>query len=92
MAASLAGAPASSNAAARRKSREETDKSERTRRGTDEFKSVIERVEQTDAVRKLADADAEDAAEDRAEHHIGYDPDGPRRHPGGDRPSLDLNA
>lgn len=92
MASSLAGAPASSNTAAKRKSREDADKAERSRRGTDEFKSVIERVEQTDAVRKLADADAEDAREDRTEHHIGYDPDGTREHPHGDRPGLDLNA
>lgn len=91
LASSLAGAPASSNAASRRKAAEDTDKARRRGRSEDSYKSTVAKLEQIDAVRKLADADQEEALEDRAEHQIGYKPKG-GRDDHESRPRLDLNA
>jgi len=91
LASSLAGAPVSSDRAARNKSRDETTKAQRRARIHDEYTSRVDETEPIDAVRSLADADQEEALEDRTEHHVGYDPEGvPRHGPGG--PSLDLSA
>ncbi|HCT44169.1 MAG: hypothetical protein CMJ35_09690 [Phycisphaerae bacterium] len=90
LAASLAGNPAASKQASKAKASESFDKALRRRRIRDEYESQIEEVEQIDAVRKLADADQEDAREDREAQHSGYHqhaklrPDGPGR--------IDLSA
>ncbi len=56
----------------------------------DEYNAQVEEVEHLDAVRSLADADQEDAKEDRQEHQTGY-PAYQRSLPA--RPTrLDLNA
>jgi len=88
LASSLAGAPATSNQASKVKARESFDKTLKRRRIKDEYHAQVEEVEQIDAVRKLADADQEDAREDRQEHEKAYRP--PKRV---DQPGrLDLNA
>jgi len=92
LASSLAGAPVSSNAASRKQQAEETDKARRKGRVRDSYDASVEHVEQIDAVRSLADADQEEANEDRQEHQIGYKPQGGRHHRTDDRPRLDLNA
>jgi hypothetical protein len=92
LASSLAGAPASSNAASRKKQAEDTDKARRRGRAFDEFLASVEHVEQLDAVRSLADADQEEAKEDRQEHQVGYNAQGGRRAPKDSKPGLDLNA
>lgn len=92
LASSLAGAPASSNAASRKQQAEDTDKSRRRSRVHDSYQAAVEHVEQIDAVRTLADASQEEAQEDRQEHVIGYTPKGgPGRLDDG-KPRLDLNA
>jgi|GEM_PF-1649311 len=92
LASSLAGAPASSNAAARKQQAEDTDKSRRRGRVHDSYQAAVEHIEQIDAVRSLADADQEEANEDRQEHQIGYTPKGGPGRRGDDKPRLDLNA
>ena len=92
LASSLAGAPASSNAASRKQQSEDTDKARRRGRAFDEYLASVEQVEQLDAVRSLADADQEEAKEDRQEHQVSYNASGSRRASNDDRPSLDLNA
>jgi hypothetical protein len=92
LASSLAGAPASSNAASRQKQAEDTDKARRRGRGFDQYLASVEHVEQIDAVRNLADADQEEANEDRQEHQIGYNARGSRRASKDGKPNLDLNA
>jgi len=93
LAASLAGAPVSSDRASRRKAREETSKSQSRARVLDEYRARVDQVEEIDATRQLADADQEEALEDRTEHHVGYDPDGvQRRRPDDEHPNLDLRA
>jgi len=93
LASSLAGAPVSSDRAARKKAREETAKSQSRARADDEYRARVDQLEEIDAARKLADADQEEASEDRTEHHVGYDPEGQRRRAGdGDHSSLDLSA
>lgn len=93
LAASLAGAPVSSDRAARSKAREETSKSQRRERAVDEYRARVDQIEEIDATRQLADADQEEALEDRAEHHVGYDTDGvQRRRPDEEHPNLDLRA
>jgi len=92
LASSLAGAPASSNAASRKQQAEDADKSRRRSRVHDSYQAAVEHVEQIDAVRTLADASQEEAQEDRREHVIGYTPKGgPGRRDEG-KPRLDLNA
>ncbi|MBO6513726.1 MAG: hypothetical protein JJ974_07165 [Phycisphaerales bacterium] len=91
LASSLAGAPASSNTAARKKQAEDTDTSRRRGRVHDSYQAAVEQVEQLDAVRKLADADQEEAREDRQEHQIGYKRTGQGRSDER-QPRLDLNA
>ena len=76
LASSLAGAPASSNAASHKQQAEETDKARRKGRVRDSYNASVEHVEQIDSVRSLADADQEEANEDRQEHQIGYKPKG----------------
>lgn len=65
LAASLAGNPVASKQAAKAKSKDEFEKALQRRRGKDEYKMQVEQTEQIDAVRRLADADQEDAREDR---------------------------
>lgn len=89
LASSLAGNPVASKQASKVKSDESFDKALKRRRVQDEYEATIEQVEQTEAVRKLADADQEDAREDREAQQGGY-PHHPRR---GDQPGrLDLRA
>lgn len=95
LASSLAGAPASSNVAARKQQAEDTDKARRRGRVHDSYQSAVEHVEHIDAVRNLADADQEEANEDRQEHQTGYTPQTPqsrRGHHDDEKPRLDLNA
>ena len=92
LASSLAGAPASSNVAARKQQAEDTDKARRRGRGHDSYQAAVDQVEMIDAVRSLADADQEEANEDRQEHQIGYTAKGPQGRRESDQPRLDLNA
>ncbi|MCA9304644.1 MAG: hypothetical protein KC996_11030 [Phycisphaerales bacterium] len=90
LAASLSGAPVSAANAQSKKVREDSTKTA-TRRGIRDFyiKTVSE-TEAIDAVRNLADADQEDAREDRQEHQIGYTRKGQKNSP--HNRGLDLNA
>jgi len=90
LAASLAGNPVASKQASQAKASESFEKALKRRRVQDEYKSQVEEVEQIDAVRNLADADQEDAREDRQEHQTSYPPYGHHRPNGPGR--LDLNA
>ncbi len=92
LASSLAGAPASSNAAARKQQAEDTDKSRRRGRVHDSYQAAVEHIEQIDAVRSLADASQEEAHEDRQEHVIGYTANRGRGQHDDGKPRLDLNA
>lgn len=92
LASSLAGAPASSNAAARKQQAQDTDKARRRGRVRDSYQSAVEHVEQLDAVRNLADADQEEAREDRQEHQIGYTQKNQKGRKDDRQPRLDLNA
>lgn len=92
LASSLAGAPASSNAAARKQQAQDTDKARRRGRVHDSYQSAVEHIEQIDAVRNLADADQEEAREDRQEHQIGYRPQSGQGRKDDRPPRLDLNA
>ncbi|MHA7812245.1 MAG: hypothetical protein ACX94C_02470 [Phycisphaerales bacterium] len=65
LAASLAGNPVASKQASKAKSKDEFEKALQRRRGKDEYQMQVEQTEQIDAVRRLADADQEDAREDR---------------------------
>ncbi len=58
----------------------------------DEYLASVEHIEQIDAVRNLADADQEEALEDRQEQQIGYTADGGRGRLDDGKPRLDLNA
>lgn len=88
LAASLAGAPVASNQASKAKASESFEKTLKRRRIKDEYNAQVEQVEHIEAVRTLADADQEDAREDRQEHETAYRP--PKR---ADQPGrLDLNA
>jgi len=90
LASSLAGAPASSNAANKAKASESFEKAFRRRRVQDQYEAQVEQTEHIDAMRSLADADQEDAQEDRQEQQLGYPP---YRRPLVEHPSrLDLNA
>lgn len=92
LASSLAGAPASSNAAARKQQAQDTDKSRRRGRVHDSYQAAVEHVEHLDAIRKLADADQEEAREDRQEHQIGYTRKNQKGRKDDRQPRLDLNA
>ena len=72
LAASLAGNPVASKLASKAKASESFDKALKRRRVQDEYEAQVEQTEQIDAVRKLADADQEDAREDREEQQAGY--------------------
>lgn len=65
LAASLAGNPVASKQASKAKASESFEKTLKRRRVQDQFEAQVEQTEQIDAVRKLADADQEDAREDR---------------------------
>ena len=91
LASSLAGAPVSGHRASAKKSAEETDRSEKRRAARDEFRTMLDEVEQIDPTRRLAGADQEDAKEDRDEHSLGYTPEGLRHRDGG-ASGLDLSA
>jgi len=89
LASSLAGNPAASKQASKVKADESFDKTLKRRRVQDEYEATVEQVEQAEAVRKLADADQEDAREDREEQQAGYQ-NRPHR---GDQPGrIDLRA
>ena len=90
LAASLSGAPASSAASSKSKAEETFKATYKRKLIKDEYNTKVEEIEHTGAVRNLADADQEDAKEDRQEHQTGYPAyqralqDRPKR--------LDLNA
>ena len=90
LAASLSGAPVSSAASSKAKAEETFKATYKRKLIKDEYNTKVEEVEHIDAVRSLADADQEDAKEDRQEHQTGY----PAYHRMlKDRPKrLDLNA
>jgi hypothetical protein len=90
LASSLSGAPASSAAASKTKAKEAFEKTYQRRLIKDEYNARVEETEHIDAVRKLADADQEDALEDRKESQGAYSPY--RQHPTDPSPHLDLNA
>jgi hypothetical protein len=86
LAASLAGAPVTSNQGSKAKAAESFEKTFKRRRIKDEYNAKVEQTEQIHAVRTLADADQEEAREDRQEQQGDY-----RSNPG--TPGrLDLNA
>lgn len=89
LASSLAGNPVASKQASKAKASESFEKTLRRRRVQDEFETQVEQTEQIDAVRKLADADQEDAREDR-EQQSGYAPHAQQRPSTPGR--LDLSA
>ncbi len=89
LASSLSGAPLSTAAAAKSKAKETFESTYKRKMIKDEYNAKVESIEHIDAVRLLADADQEDANEDRQEHQTGYH----NRRPLGPGPSrLDLNA
>lgn len=88
LASSLAGAPASSNQASKVKANESFDKTLRRRRIKDEYNAPVEQIEQIDAVRTLADADQEEAREDRQEQQAAYQRPNREDQPG----RLDIHA
>lgn len=87
LASSLAGAPVASKQAAKAKASESFEKALQRRRIKDEYNAKVEQTEQIDAVRNLADADQEDAREDREAQNGNDMPYAPPRHGG-----LDLSA
>ena len=90
LAASLSGAPTTAANAQSKKVRQETTKSANRRGIRDAYVKSVSETEAIDSVRTLADADQEDAREDRQEHQIGYTKQGQKNSPR--RPGLDLNA
>lgn len=92
LASSLAGAPASSNVASRKQQAEDMDKTRRRGRVHDSYQAAVEHIEHLDAIRRLADANQEEANEDRQEHVIGYTSKGGRGQREEETPRLDLNA
>ncbi len=86
LAASLSGAPASSAAASKAKAKETFESTYKRRLVKDEYNARVEETEAIDAVRSLADADQEDAREDRQAKQTGFVP--PQQRHG----RLDLNA
>jgi hypothetical protein len=80
LAASLAGAPVASKQAAKAKASESFDKALQRRRIKDQYDAKVEQTEQIDAVRNLADADQEDAREDREANQGSSMPYAPKRH------------
>ncbi|MBL4699134.1 MAG: hypothetical protein JKX70_09910 [Phycisphaerales bacterium] len=90
LAASLSGAPVSSAASSKAKAEETFKAAYKRKLIKDEYNTQVEEIEHIDAMRSLADADQEDAKEDRQEHQTGY-PEYQRALK--DRPKrLDLNA
>jgi len=90
LAASLSGAPATAANAQSQKVRQESTKSANRRGIRDSYVRAVSETEAIDAVRNLADADQEDAREDRQEHQIGYTRKGQKNSPR--NRGLDLNA
>jgi len=90
LASSLSGAPVSSAAASKAKAEESFKATYKRKLIKDEYNAAVEETEHIEAVRSLADADQEDAREDRQEHETGYP--AYRRASGPDTPRLDLNA
>ncbi len=87
LASSLAGSPVASKQAAKAKANESFEKALKRRRIKDQYESQVEQIEQIDAVRHLADADQEDAREDREARQGSDMPYAPTH-----RGRLDLNA
>ena len=76
LASSLSGAPVSSAASSKAKAQETFKATYKRKLIKDEYNAAVEETEHIDAVRSLADADQEDAREDRQEHqsrYLGYD-------------------
>ncbi len=90
LAASLSGAPLSASNAQRKKIRQESTKAQNSRGIQDAYVKTVSQAEAIDAIRNLADADQEDAREDRQENQIGYTQQGQHGKSGPGR--LDLNA
>lgn len=90
LASSLSGAPASASNAQSKKVRQESTKSANRRGIRDSYVQSVSETEAIDSVRNLADADQEDAREDRQEHQIGYTRKGQKNSPR--NRGLDLNA
>jgi hypothetical protein len=89
LAASLAGSPVANKQASKTKSSQEFQKALSRRRMQDIYEAQVEQTEQIDAVRKLADADQEDARGDR-EQQSGFAPHAQRRKNSPGR--IDLSA
>lgn len=90
LASSLSGAPVASAVSAKAKAKEVFEATYKRKLIKDEYNASVEETEHIDAVRSLADADQEDAKEDRQENqsrYLGYDR---LLKPGTSR--LDLNA
>ncbi|MBL4590856.1 MAG: hypothetical protein JKY96_02735 [Phycisphaerales bacterium] len=90
LAASLSGAPLSASNAQRKKIREDSTKAQNRRGISDAYVKTVAQTQAIDTVRTLADADQEDACEDRQEHQIEYTPQGHGNKPSPKR--LDINA
>ena len=90
LASSLSGAPVSPSASSKTIAEESFKATYKRRLIKDEYNATVEETEHIDAVRSLADADPEDAREDREEHQTGYPQNQGNLKPGPSR--LDLNA
>ncbi len=90
LAASLSGAPVAAAKAQKKRIRDESTKAQQRRGILDAYEKTVAQTEATDAVRNLADADQEDAREDRQEHQLGYTKTG--QHDNHPPQRLDLNA
>jgi hypothetical protein len=90
LASSLSGAPVSSAASSKAKAEETFKATYKRKLIKDEYNNQVEETEHIGAVRSLADADQEDAKEDREEHQTGYPQYQRILKPGPSR--LDLNA
>tara|TARA_R110002126_G_C10271191_1_gene484087 strand:- start:338 stop:622 length:285 start_codon:yes stop_codon:yes gene_type:complete len=72
LAASLSGNIAASSSASKAKAKETFETTYKRKLVKDEYNARVEETEHIDPVRSLADADQEDAREDRQEHQTGY--------------------
>jgi hypothetical protein len=90
LAASLSGAPVAAANSQNKKVRDDATKYSKRRGIHDAYEKSVTQTEATEAIRKLADADQEEAREDRQEHQIGYTKSGQQRNK--QTPGLDLNA
>jgi hypothetical protein len=78
--------------AARAKRARQEERTDGTRRGSDSFEASLPGIEPTESVRKLADADQEEAREDRQATQQHYGPPHPHGPQDGPEGSLDLRG